>query len=327
MAAHNSARYGRLLNGPTVLLAAFFLLPGLVPTYFGWISGFAALPVFGMLTGYGLGQGTIFIRNAALMALAAGILLKIAPSVFFSLTLIPLGYSFEKSARESENEWKTGARACLVLCMSWLAFWAIYGAAQGVNPYVHLLELLDAGFAQTYNYYMVKADIPAENLLQLEQAVNELRVLVPRILPGVLICTVIMTVWINLVGSIALIERLRPGRLPWKKYSRWRLPDQMVWPAIAGAVLLIAGNNSTVHLALALVLASCLLFFFQGLAVFVYFLDKWKIPIYLRIVIYAILILQSYGLLLLTIAGLVDIWIDFRQRHEINNPKDDDRQE
>ncbi len=318
MAAHNSARLGGLLTGPTLLLTAVFLLPGIAPSYFGWVSGLVAIPVFSILVAYGTGQGTLYIRNGALLAIAAAIILNQVPSVLFSLTLVPLGYSFNKSAETSEIEWLTGARACLILGISWLVFWVAYGAVKGINPYMHLLELLDAGFAQTYTYYLTSADLPAENLIQLEQAVTELRALIPKILPGMLMCTVITTVWINLLGSVSLLKRIRPDQLPWKKYSQWRLPDKIVWLAIGAGGLLIIGKGSIGTVALAIVLVCSLLFFFQGLAVFIHLLDKWKVPLYLRIVIYAILVLQSYGLLLLTIVGLTDVWFDFRHRGEMN---------
>ena len=74
-----------------------------------------------------------------------------------------------------------------------------------------------------------------------------------------------------------------------------------------------------INAGLSLLIVSGLLYFFQGLAVFVHFVDRWKIPVYLKVAIYGILILQSYGLLLLSILGIADVWIDFRKRQNKNN--------
>jgi hypothetical protein len=326
MAAHHRAqRGGNVLKGQTVTLAAAFLLPGLAPAYFGWASGLLAIPVFILLYMYGINQGTLYIRNGALIAIAGAVLMHILPVVLFSLSLVPLGYSFNKSAIYGESEWRTGARGSLILGGSWLVFWTAYGAVEGINPYIQLLQLLDAGFTQAYEYYRTSGDLPVEAVLQLEQVIEGLRTLIPKILPGLLCCTVILTVWLNLIGSISILDKIRPGKLPWRKYSQWRLPDLLVWFAIGSGTLLLLDIGIISHIALGGVLICSLLYFFQGLAVFIHLLEKWKIPLYFRIAIYAILILQSYGLLLLTILGLADVWIDFRHRpHDDNKTKTDE---
>jgi uncharacterized protein YybS (DUF2232 family) len=321
MAAHHSAqRGGNLLKGQAVLLAIAFLLPGIAPAYFGWTSGLLAIPVFILLSMYGTSQGTLYVRNGALIAIAGAILIKTLPLILFSMSLIPLGYSLNKSAMDGEGEWRTGARGCLILGGSWLVFWAAYGVVEGINPYTQLLQLLDAGFSQAYEYYRTSADLPVEAILQLEQVIEGLRTLIPKILPGLLCCTVILTVWLNMIGSINILDKIRPGNPPWRKYSLWQLPDQLVWFAIGSGTLLLLDMGGISEIALGGVLMSSLLYFFQGLAVFIHLLEKWKVPLYFRIAIYAILVLQSYGLLLLTILGLADVWIDFRHR-----PNDDNR--
>jgi cbb3-type cytochrome oxidase subunit 3 len=49
------------------------------------------------------------------------------------------------------------------------------------------------------------------------------------------------------------------------------------------------------------------------MAVFIHYLDRWKVPRYLRIILYVILAVQSYGLLLLSMVGVADIWFNFRK--------------
>ncbi|MDD3617812.1 MAG: DUF2232 domain-containing protein [Desulfobulbaceae bacterium] len=326
MGAHNGAgRRGYLLRGQTVLLAAAFLLPGIAPSIFGWLNGLLAIPVFLLLYLYGINQGSLYIRNGALLAVAGAIPMHILPLVLFSLTFIPLGYSLNKSAVAGENEWRTGARGSLILGGSWLIFWAVYGALEGMNPYTGLLQMLDAGFAQAKEYYRTSGELPAEALLQLEQVIDGARALVPKILPGLLCCTVILTVWLNLIGSSKIVDRIRPGQAPWRKYSLWRLPDHLVWFAIASGTLLLLDLGILSTIALGVVLVCGLLYFFQGLAVFLHLLERWKVPLYFRIIIYAVLILQSYGLLLLTILGLADVWVDFRRRpHDENKTTTDE---
>jgi uncharacterized protein YybS (DUF2232 family) len=106
---------------------------------------------------------------------------------------------------------------------------------------------------------------------------------------------------------------------PWKKYSQWRLPDKLVWVFIAAAVILLIGQESMSQIGVGIFFITALLYFFQGLAVFIYMLEKWNVPVYLRILIYIILVLQSYGLFFLILAGLADVWFNFRHTEPGNN--------
>lgn len=321
MVAAQSAQPGKhLLNVQAVLLAAALLLPGIAPSLFGWLSILLATPIFCLLTIHGQKEGVLIIRNGVLLAVAVAIVLKIVPSLIFALTLAPLGYSFSKSFGSGDNEIRTGVRGAVVLAGSWLLFWIVYGTVQEVNPYRHLLEMLDSGLAQTYEYYMKSSDLPAENIIQLEQAVNELRRIIPMILPGILCCTVLITVWINLTLSATVLARIQPEKTPWKKYSQWRLPDKVIWVFIGAGIFLLVGQGGQGQAAIAAFLSTALLYFFQGLAVCIHMLEKWNVPIYLRILIYGILIIQSYGLVLMTLVGLADVWFNFRRKLPIDNP-------
>ena len=320
MAARGGAQPGGgFSNGQVLLLATAIVLPGLAPSYFGWLTGLLAIPVFSLLGMHGPGRGSILIRNALLLAAIPILLLKLIGTLLFALTLIPLGYSFNRSATAGDSEWKTVFKGCLYLGACWVLLWSAYGTMEGVHPYRHLLELIDSGFAQSYEYYRAQSDVPAESLFYFEQAITQTRRLVPFLLPGLLCCIVVLTVWVNLMGGISLLSRLKPGYLPWKKFSRWRLPDWLIWPAIsAGVLLLIADGEGAVTMALTLLLVCGLFYFFQGLAVFIHLLDRWKVPPALRLVFYGMLIVQSYGLLLIALLGLADVWIDFRRRVNIN---------
>jgi len=62
-----------------------------------------------------------------------------------------------------------------------------------------------------------------------------------------------------------------------------------------------------------------ILYFFQGLAVFSFFLHKWNLPMLLRSFLYVMVIFQSFGTLILIGTGLADVWFDLRK---IRKPAD-----
>jgi len=320
MGAPDNAKKGnRFVDAPSVLLALSFLLPGLIPVLFGWSSGFLAIPVFCLLVLYGQRKGAMMLRNGALMAIIGALLLHLLPGTLFAMTMMPVGYSFSRSAAEHDDEIQTALKGLIVLGVSWFVYWAVYWIVRDVNPYMQLLRVLDTGFSQAYEVYRNNSEIPLETLVYIEEVVTEVRAMIPKILPGILACTLLLTVWINLLGGITLLEKLKPGTLPWKKYSEWRLPDRLVWLPIISGFAWAAGTGAVSSIAISSVLVSTLLYFFQGLSVLIYFIDRWKIPLYLKILIYGILIFQSYGLLILSIAGIADVWIDFRRRLKDDN--------
>ncbi len=50
-----------------------------------------------------------------------------------------------------------------------------------------------------------------------------------------------------------------------------------------------------------------------------FFLDKWNVPIVFRSFFYVMIVFQSFGTALLLVAGIADIWFDFRKLHKEDN--------
>jgi uncharacterized protein YybS (DUF2232 family) len=155
--------------------------------------------------------------------------------------------------------------------------------------------------------------MPADVLYTLELIIKEMRVVLPEVLPGLLAGTVIGIVWVNMIVSNNLLRRLVPDKVGWPQYSRWQLPDKLVWLLIVAVALSLIDVDKLREVGFCLVIVSVLLYFFQGAAIFIHLLDRWNIPRFLRIILYIILALQSYGILLLAVAGIADIWADFRK--------------
>jgi len=307
-------RGAAFLAVPTLLIAAAFFLPVASPSLFGWMQGLLAVPVFFLFkTTDDEKQATLYIRNGLILAAVGALLVNELVLLVFAMAMLPLGYSLYRSAQQSDNPATAGAKGIITLGLSWFVFWSVYGIIAGMSPYANLLTMLDGSFAQIIEIYRTSSDLPADVLYKLEQVVTEIREFLPRVLPGLLAGSIILTVWLNLVIGNNLLLRLRPDKTPWPRYSRWQLPDKLIWLVIAAAVLSLVGSGTIKNAGYCLVIVSVILYFFQGMAVFIHLLDRWKVPGYLRIVLYVILAVQSYGLLLLAMIGIGDIWIDFRK--------------
>lgn len=295
-----------------LLIAAIYFLPSQVPSLFGWLLGVLAVPVAYVLTVDGVHQGIITLRNSLLLAGAVALLSGQLELLLFALTLFPLGYTLYTCGQTKKSEAATGGYGVLAVGISWLFFWTIYGIATGMHPYQHLVDMLDAGFAGAYELYRTNSDISAEIQADLASVITEIRKLIPKILPGILCCTALATVWMNQVVLNSLLLRFHPDKAPWPVYSLWRLPEQLIWVLIAATVTFLLTSGGLKSIALNLILISGMIFFFQGLAVFIHLLARWNVPGYLRVLLYFMLVIQSYGLILVTLLGVSDIWFNFR---------------
>lgn len=135
--------------------------------------------------------------------------------------------------------------------------------------------------------------------------------------------TVIGTVWVNLVAGDWLLKR-RGGTLSnWTHFSQWRLPEYLVWGVIASGLFLFLPDNPLSALGLNTLLVLGLVYFFQGLSIMTFLLKKWAVPAPLKVFLYALLVVQAYGMIILAGLGLADVWLDFRKpRPEVDTHDD-----
>jgi len=310
----NDGSASKQLFGQILLVTVVFLMPSVLQGLFGWINSLLAVPVFFILCMSRSNKGMLIIRSSLVLIAATAILLhKLLPGILFSLTLVPLGFSLYYSGRSGLDAIVTAGRGILVLSLTWFIFWTVYGMFKGINPYVTLLEMLDTGLSEMYNAYKESKELTPDVLYNLEQIITEVKKMVPRILPGILGCVTIFTVWLNQVVGNALVIKINKERSFWPNYRFWQLPEKLIWIPISAAALLIFGKGLLSNIGLCLVLISCLVYFFQGFAILIHLLEKWNIPGYLKIVLCLVIIIQSFGLIILVILGIADVWMDFRR--------------
>jgi len=298
--------------GHVLLLSMLYSAPILLPFLSGWLMGALAVPAAYVLTVEGPERGRI---QLAVVLLIVGAISLVTGRLFVFLALLPLfplGIAFYQGYRLKMSPVATAGRGIFFFSVSWLAFWGLYGLLTGENPYQQLLHGIDTGFVAAGELYMKNSDLNVEMQLELTRVITGLRNLVPHILPGVLISTILVTVWMNLALFNRVLRKTLPGNWSWPPYSKWKLPDQLVWLPIGAAVCYLAGPGVLHDLGINGLIVSGVLYFFQGLAVFLHMLDRWKVPGYLRAALYIILIVQSYGLVLLSLLGLADIWLQLR---------------
>jgi uncharacterized protein YybS (DUF2232 family) len=320
MVTRGVAGAGQEVRIGMVILIAVFSLPAIHPNMTGWLSSLVPLPVFYYLICFGREQGSTLIRNAILLSGGIALMFGSLPLLIFSLTLVPLGFVFFYAAQKKTPPVQTGFNGILVLGGAWLLFWIGLGIVEQINPYRELLTALDQGLSRAFNLYQEDSGLPADTLQNLETAVGQLKLFIPKILPALLFTGILYTVWMNQALGNWLLKKKNQSLAPWQDFKEWQLPDNLVWGMILGTGALFFLNGPLNTIGLNIVIALGALYFLQGLAVLVSLLHKWSVPQLLRLLIYGFFVMQTFGIVLLSIIGLAEVWTDFRR---LNPPPPD----
>ncbi|MFH0799640.1 MAG: DUF2232 domain-containing protein [Pseudomonadota bacterium] len=127
---------------------------------------------------------------------------------------------------------------------------------------------------------------------------------------------------VAVVVNILLGRRLIHGRHAFAhvhNVARFRLPDYAIWGVIGCGLAFFADHYAIRTGWLEMAAVNCMigvgaLYFFQGLAVVVYFLQGVRLPL-IKMIAYGAIIFffQTIGMVIVAI-GVADVWVDFRLR-------------
>jgi uncharacterized protein YybS (DUF2232 family) len=120
-------------------------------------------------------------------------------------------------------------------------------------------------------------------------------------------------VLINLGLVWRLAGKQRLGYQLFSGLSTWRTPEWLIWLLLAsGFGMFIPQQGARIAAANFFVLVAAI-YFCQGLAIVSYYLRMLAMPMVVRATIYAIALLQPVLAALVCLAGIFDMWIDFRR--------------
>ncbi len=301
-----------------ILLITVLLFPTLLPEKIGWLAAFVPLPIFYYLVTLGKKDGAILIRNAVLLSAAGALLFGSMSALTFSFAMAPLGVAFFHAVSKRKNPVETGFIGSLFLALAWFLFWSVLGMIHQTNPYTALLGELDKGLTNGLMIYEESSGLEPETLESIRTAVQLLRNYIPKILPALLVSVILTITWSNLVLGNWLLKKRNKELTKWPDFVEWSLPEPLVWLVIVAGitVFLLPAPMSIMGLNILIVCAT--LYFFQGLAIVTSLLNKWSVPLLFRILIYALIFIQTYGIIILSFLGLADIWADFRKLNQVD---------
>jgi uncharacterized protein YybS (DUF2232 family) len=196
-------------------------------------------------------------------------------------------------------------------------------AAAAVGLYVFslaadqgMLETLDIGVRRqlelTVRLYR-EMGLPQEQVVFIEDGLDLIRQVMIGMLPALVIGSTLISVWVCLLTARPVLRR---RGLPFPDYGaldQWRAPEMLVWGAIASGVLLLLPNLAAKTVGLNGLAVLTIVYFFQGMAIVAYFLQKKQVPRIARVVLYGLIALQQILMLAVAGVGFFDTWFNFRK--------------
>ncbi|NTW88510.1 MAG: DUF2232 domain-containing protein [Desulfobulbaceae bacterium] len=316
---HNLYRnlVGRLNFNPvaTLITISTWTLPPVNPVLIG-LQIFAPLPVFYFLIENGRNRGLAILGGALLISGLISILSGQTGAFVFTLLMLPTGLILAgESNKKNGQPWRAGLHAFLVLVLGWLLWAVLYGHSQPgqTSLYGDIIASLDQGLLEVGKTLKENTQIGPEQALEIETTVAGLRGLLPKVMPGLLLATMLNTVFLNMVLGQYFLRRKSAELTPWPSFANWRLPEPLVVLVIFAGISLLVPVQLINDIGLNLLLVSGTLYFFQGLTLLTGLLNRWSVPVFLRVLIFLLVLLQAYGIVILAVTGLVDVWADFRK--------------
>lgn len=299
-----------------LLVTAVILLPGLLGAIFGWVHGLLPLLIFYYLKRYGKIKGKKFILIGCVLACVAGLAFQILEQLLFSLTLIPMGFILADSVDNGDSISLAGIKGTLALAGSWFLVTSILTLGLEHHPYILLINSLNQGMDEAIRYYKENSSVPAETLYLLEQAFIQTKIWLPKVMPGILACITVLITWFTMAIGNRMLHK-NTGSGPWPEYRHWILPEKLVWILIVSAILVVLPIEPGRTIGANVLMVSSLLYCFQGIAIMLFYFSKWNVPLFLRTLIYVLLFIQTFGVILLGVIGVADVWFDIRR---LNKP-------
>ncbi|QLY25510.1 DUF2232 domain-containing protein [Bdellovibrio sp. KM01] len=181
---------------------------------------------------------------------------------------------------------------------------SLYGSftVNGINTYAEVQKLVEQ-FIEQIQQVNPAVKLDASELMQQ--------------FPSAIAITLIVALGVGLIFERRVFSWLNLPRekiASQLKLSEYRLPDFFIWVAMTAFLLTMVsfGGKAIAILAVNIVNVALVLYFFQGLAVLEVFLNSIKAGTVTRVLVYIILVGQL--VLILSIVGLIDYWLDFRSR-------------
>ncbi|MGD9075763.1 MAG: DUF2232 domain-containing protein [Desulfobacteraceae bacterium] len=273
------------------------------------------LPFLYYATKLGLREG---VKVAGLTLLIVGLIAKLAgypQTMIFCFEFGLVGLILSEIYRRKYTLGFTmfwGTCATLIIGAIFLTIIAL---SQNMGPMEMILGYFQENLGATIRSYE-ESGLEPEKVAQLQEYGKILTDILAMIYPALSIVGSGLVVYIAVVLSKAVF---RLGNIKYPDFApmdQWQSHDFMVWGVIAAGFALFLSIGGIRFVAINGLIVMAVIYLFHGLAIVLFFFNKYTVPHWVRFGVYLLILFQQIFWIVLALAGLFDQWIDFRRIHK-----------
>jgi len=264
----------------------------------------------------GRNAAAIIILSSSLIAgIAAG---DIAGELFFLMGIMGLGYFVGEWIEKGLPIEKIIGYASGQVFIAALCGLIIYGNISNTGAVNVISDYIGKNIELTISLYK-EMGMPDDSIRMIVEAKEEIRQILIRITPALFAAGFLFLGWLNFLVARGMLKRKSIHILSGEPLNTWKTPEAMIWGIIGSFAFLLMPVGGLKIIGLNGLIIFMTIYFFQGIAIVSYYLEKKKIPVPLRVLFYGLIGLQQILTLIVVGLGIFDVWINFRKIGVNNN--------
>ncbi len=183
-------------------------------------------------------------------------------------------------------------------------------AAAGINIQTLIDQMIQAEVDQAMQIYR-DSGFSESQLQNMQQIVDGLGEFIGKSFYGLYLASILAIQ----TFCFLLLQRLKGSwyQISGAPFARWRLPAGLIWVLIVAGFMLLLPLEVVSSVGRNVLVVLLPLYFLQGMAVVNSFLQKKTYPPLVKGLIYLLLLILNPLPIIITCAGIFDLWIDFRR--------------
>lgn len=183
-------------------------------------------------------------------------------------------------------------------------------AAGGINIQTLIDQMIQAEVDQAMQIYR-DSGFSESQLQNMQQIVDGLAEFIGNSFYGLYLASILAIQTFCLL----LLQQLKGNwyQISGAPFAHWRLPAGLIWVLIAAGFMLLLPVEIVASVGRNMLVVLLPLYFLQGMAVVNNFLQKKSYPPLVKGLIYLLLLILNPLPIIITCAGIFDLWIDFRR--------------
>ncbi|MFH1080166.1 MAG: DUF2232 domain-containing protein [Pseudomonadota bacterium] len=294
--------------------ALSFLSVMLIPLAGAIVIVLTPLPVLFYYTKLGRFRGfAVFVVSLTLVLL---ILKLIHPDIMLPLLILMLvggtGIMLAELLRRPWPVERTLLVSVAVLLACGGCLLLLHGYQTGQPPLRFIEDYILSSIGENIKLYE-QMDISSEHLTFIKDHAGPTAALLARIFPAMFLVGASLFIWLNILAARRLFQKHGLHYPEFGDLTRWKAPEKMVWLLIGAGGMILVEAGVVKYTGLNLLIICLFIYLCAGLSVIGYFFKVKRIPVFFKVLFYALILIQQYLLLLVMALGLFDLWADFRK--------------